>query len=180
MLLPFVGHSATVFIVCVSGWVSSFTGDSVWVVGTAIVSSALKPFPPKYVGVNRKCLSLVNDTLTVNSSLVYRGQPKTKHTCCVACFQDIQQVWVVCVHVCLWPKEGCCVLSGFRGITEGKPLVLTAGHYCSCEYKTQIWSCGICLLYLIQGRKGRPTLEMRASCWRWRQRSTWIAHTLSF
>lgn len=61
-----------------------------------------------------------------------------------------------------------CAFWLFGGIAEGKPLVLAAGHYCSCEHKTQIWSCGICLLYLVHGCKVWPSWEMRASCWRWR------------
>lgn len=72
-------------------------------------------------------------------------------------------MWVVGV----WKRGAAAYPHTHTGeLAEGKPLVLAAGHYCSCEHKTQIWSCAIGLLYL--EHRVWPSSEMKASCWGWR------------
>ena len=50
-------------------------------------------------------------------------------------------------------------------------LAFTQKTFSPCSWtlsETQIWTCAICLVYLVQGCKVCPYSEMKASCGRWR------------
>lgn len=86
-------------------------------------------------------------------------------------------MWLLCVCECVYGRwkaaAHSCWLRGFRGMAGGKSLVLAAGHYCNYKHKGQIWSCGICFQYLVQGSKV-PSPTKRASCHDWRRGNMWL------
>lgn len=189
--LPLLHHAAsllpaifaTVFVVSrLLGVSELLPGDPAWVAGRESPPALWEPFHALFnhwythSELMRMCIHWAGGLIEQRRSTArLSGCPASVGGVCV-----YKRGWLQHAHTRTHTYTHSRRLCAFVGIAEWKPLVPAAGHYCSCERKTQIWSGGIRLPYLVHGCGVWPSSGMRASCFRMKGSEEMRSQILSF